>query len=107
MAVKLTPLAKGLITVVVVGAVGVGIYMNRHRLAPGKKDETHSNIPPPAPLPGEGTGTAAQVTPPMPVPDKPGCADKPEVRFYHWAWNAQMGLMYATGGKQAAEGSLM
>ena len=21
----------------------------------------------------------------------PGCTDKPEVRFYHWAWNAQMG----------------
>ena len=37
----------------------------------------------------------------------PGCAELPEVRFYHWAWNAQMGLIYATGGKQAAAGSLM
>jgi OmpA-OmpF porin, OOP family len=42
-----------------------------------------------------------------PKPAPPGCADKPEVRFYHWAWNAQMGLMLATGGKQAAAGSLM
>jgi OOP family OmpA-OmpF porin len=37
----------------------------------------------------------------------PGCPTLPEVRFYHWAWNAQMGLMFATGGKQAAAGSLM
>jgi OOP family OmpA-OmpF porin len=36
-----------------------------------------------------------------------GCADKPEVRFYHWAWNAQMGMILATGGKQATADSLM
>ena len=41
------------------------------------------------------------------APAGPGCADKPEVRFYHWAWNAQMGLILATGGKQATAGSLM
>ena len=41
------------------------------------------------------------------APPGPGCPDKPEVRFYHWAWNAQMGLILATGGKQATAGSLM
>jgi hypothetical protein len=37
----------------------------------------------------------------------PGCPSLPEVRFYHWAWNAQMGLMLATGDKQATADSLM
>ncbi len=104
---KLTPLSKALISIVVVGAVGIVIYKNIDRIAPSKKGEVHSNVPPVATLPGEGTGTGSAVTPSQPVPDKPGCANLPEVRFYHWAWNAQMGLMLATGGKQAVEGSLM
>ena len=106
---KLTAFSKVLITLVVVGAVAAGIYLNRDKLAPGAK-KVDSNVPPTAKLPD----TTAPVDPKAPPTGKPamaepkaGCADKPEVRFYHWAWNAQMGLIYATGGKQAAEGSLM
>ncbi len=102
---KLTPLAKALITIIVLGAVGAGIYTQRDKLFPGKKPVA-SSVPPKADLPDTGSGTTA-AKPVVQVTTKPGCADKPEVRLYHWAWNAQMGLMFATGGKQAAEGSLM
>src|ERR1051326_8379420 len=104
---KLTPLAKALIAVVVVAAVGIGVYSQRNKLFPGKKEQV-SQVPPKVDLgDGSGSGSAAMKPQPVALNTKPGCADKPEVRMYHWAWNSQMGMMYATGGKQAAEGSLM
>src|SRR5262249_8461748 len=66
--------------------------------------EQPSSVPPKVDL---GSGGSATKPTPVTLNTKPGCPDKPEVRMYHWAWNAQMGMMYATGGKQAAEGSLM
>ena len=106
---KLTPFAKGLITVVVLGAVGAGVYTQKDKLFPPKPPQPAS-IPPKANLPddtAQNSGQNGKSTIPVVSDAKPGCTDKPKVRFYHWAWNAQMGLMLATGGKQAAEGSLM
>jgi outer membrane protein OmpA-like peptidoglycan-associated protein len=101
MAARLTPLSKAIITLAVLGGVGTVVYRNKDKLqqlAP-EADKPKSNVPPVATLPDD-PGPA--------VADSPaGCADKPEVRFYHWAWNAQMGMILATGGKQAADGSLM
>jgi OOP family OmpA-OmpF porin len=101
---KLTPLSKGLIAAVVIGAVGTAVYVNRDKWMPGKKEAQKSNVPPVAALPDDPGG---KKPPSQPVPTKPGCPNLPEVRFYHWAWNAQSGMMLATGGKQAVEESLM
>jgi len=100
---KLTPLSKGLIAAVVVVAVGTAVYVNRDKWMPGKKEAQKSNVPPVAELPDQ----AGKKPPSQPVPTKAGCPNLPEVRFYHWAWNAQAGMMLATGGKQATEDSLM
>lgn len=109
---RLTPLAKGLITFVVLAIIGAGIYF-RSALAPEAKNKVATNVPPSAALPdAEGGPTApssSSNTPTIPeiTPGPAGCTDKPEVRFYHWAWNAQSGMMLATGGPQATADSLM
>jgi len=101
--IRLTIAAKIFIAVVIVGVVGLIFWLNPGllgKVAPSASTHPTSNIPPVASLPGESGMPTATDAP-------PGCADQPEVRLYHWAWNAQMGIIYATGGKQAAAGSLM
>src|SRR6185295_9381193 len=77
------------------------------KIVPGAKVR-QSVVPQSANLPdaqpNSTTGSVAPVA--MPGTD-PGCRDLPEVRFLVWAWNAQMGKMFATGGPQATSGSLM
>jgi OOP family OmpA-OmpF porin len=102
--VRLTVTAKIFIAAVIVGAAVLTFYLNPGllgKVAPTAEQGTKSNIPPAANLPDEPKGFPT-------VADAPaGCATLPEVRFYHWAWNAQMGMMLATGGKQAVAGSAM
>ena len=101
--IRLTVTAKIFIAAVILSVVGVIFYLNPGLL--GKVAPTavqpSSNVPPVAKLPDEAAGFPTAADAP------PGCPELPEVRFYHWAWNAQMGMMLATGGKQAIAGSLM
>ena len=100
---RLTLTAKIFIATVVVGAVAAILLLNPGlfgKIAPVASQQG-SNVPPPVKLPDEGAGTFPTVA------DAPGgCTTLPEVRFYHWAWNAQMGMMLAAGGKQAIAGSI-
>lgn len=102
---RLTATAKAFSAAVVTGVVCLTFYMNPallKKVAPSAASTTSGGIVPvAAPLPGDEGSFPTIASGPA------GCADKPEVRFYHWAWNAQMGMMLATGGKQAQSGSLM
>lgn len=105
---RLTTQAKVFIAVVVAGTGAFVVSQNPQwlgKVAPTAATSAtpSSNIPPTANLPGDPSSATFPVVTEAP----PGCANLPEVRFYHWAWNAQMGLMYATGGKQAVAGSAM
>jgi outer membrane protein OmpA-like peptidoglycan-associated protein len=103
---RLTATAKAFSAAVVAGVVCLTFYTNPgllKKIAPSASHAPSSNVPPPVVLPGEqATGEFPTV-----LEGPAGCADLPEVRFYHWAWNAQMGLMLANGGKQAQKDSLM
>ncbi|MGV3617783.1 MAG: OmpA family protein [Fimbriimonas sp.] len=110
---KLTPVGK-VAVLLVVGGVAFGGY--KYLQGSGKLGElipegktVGTNTPPKANLPEINPDNGGQPDTPvaMPAGGGGGCTDKPEVRFLHWAWNAQLGAMFATGGKQATEGSLM
>lgn len=110
---KLTPLGKGIIVL----ALLVAAFFAVRRFAPGLMDKLvpaakgrEAVVPERADLPDipaqAAPTTASNRTVEMPG-ERPGCTDQPEVRLHHWAWNAHMGWMFANGGKQSTEGSLM
>ena len=102
-----------LIFLIGLGLVGYSLYRYGvwDLLVPAAKVR-QSTVPPRADLPpAAASSPTAPGTPgatPVALPGaKPGCADRPEVRSLVWAWNAQMGVMFATGGPQATSDSLM
>ncbi|HEX3343098.1 MAG TPA: hypothetical protein VHS09_00945, partial [Polyangiaceae bacterium] len=103
--VRLTLAAKLFIAAVIVGVAVLIFYLNPGllgKVAPSGQKVT-SNVPPVASLPGDPSASTFPT-----VADAPGgCTTLPEVRFDVWAWNAQMGMMLANGGKQAVAGSAM
>ncbi len=107
----LTPLSKGLIGVALTASA---VLATRH-FVPGMFRRTPStaapaSVPPRAELSTQAASVPPRAAVPMVAPPtsaKPGCPSIPETRMLIWAWNAQQGLLFANGGAQATEGSLM
>ncbi|HEX4966489.1 MAG TPA: OmpA family protein [Thermoanaerobaculia bacterium] len=108
---KITPFGK----VIIFAALLVTAVFSVRRFAPELWDRLvpaaktrDAVVPSKANLPDLPASAASTANKTVSMPgNQPGCTSQPEVRFYHWAWNAQMGLMFATGGPQATDGSLM
>ena len=103
---KIKPAGKIIILLLVLG-FAIGAYrMFGSKLAPDAKG-TASVKPTVGNLPQQGTtngGTGGNVSMPS---NQTASNGKPEVRFLIWEWNAQMGALFANGGAQTTEGSLM
>ena len=105
---RLTPFAKAFITAIILAVFGYVGWYYRDKIVP--QAEVKSSVVPAAvelaqaPKGAEASKDAQNF---KAAGNQPGCTQLPEVRFNLWAWNSQMGLMAATGGKQATQGSLM
>jgi OOP family OmpA-OmpF porin len=108
MARQLTPLGRFLIVAAGLSLLGYGLYRYGvfDKLIPKAKDRA-SVVPPRADLPPGPGGADPNVVPAAMPGEGAGCADKPEVRALIWAWNSQMGAMFANGGAQSTRGSIM
>jgi OmpA-OmpF porin, OOP family len=106
----LTPLAKGLLAATLFAtAIGATRHFAPGLFGGGKSSAAAPSVPPKAPLrtadaPATQTGVPT-IAPPTST--KAGCSDRAETRMLIWAWNAQQGLLFANGGSQSVEGSLM
>lgn len=58
-------------------------------------------------LPDAPKNAQTSVQPAEMPSDKPVVTNAPEIRWLLWAWNAQMGLLFANGGPKTTEKSLM
>jgi OmpA-OmpF porin, OOP family len=108
MAMQLTPVGRALVVLSGLSMIGYASwrYGVLDKIVPSAK-QRGSVVPEKADLPDESSGASSNVTPVAMPGEGAGCSDKTEVRMLIWAWNSQMGMMFANGGAQSTQGSLM
>jgi outer membrane protein OmpA-like peptidoglycan-associated protein len=101
------PLPKLILIGLVLGGVYTGLNWARNKgMIPGMK-MVASSVPNQAVLPEAPNATLTSV-PAVSLPSNdPAPLAGPQIRFEIWAWNAQMGMLFANGGPTTTRGSLM
>lgn len=103
---KLTSLGKIIITLGIVGLIWGGLYFAKKSGLISRKvkvSEQIGKIDLPT-APENASQTVEQFNLPS---DAVANVNSPEIRFLLWAWNSQMGLIYANGGPSTTKGSIM
>lgn len=108
---RITSAGKVAVFLIVCGA-GYGAFKMwgggiMSKLAPDASSGVGANVPRVGDV-GSGPDGNSDTSIHVSMPDVgAGCTDKPEIRWMHWAWNANSGAMFAVGGKQSTRGSIM
>lgn len=98
---------RGPITLIVI-LTTIGIFFGVRSLV-GKQPGHEAEVPRVAALPQApmDTQAAPKAVAQTPLPSATPAGKGTDVRMMVWAWNAQMGLLFANGGPDTTQGSLM